>query len=228
MFWVSWPIRALGGLWYRKTLSWHSNIYHPLQYNIGPLKSLALPLFHSLTGCDTTSQFLGCGKKTAWAAWSSIPALTDTLLALTYNPDLFCLNSVHMQRIESFVVIMYSKGCGADRDNEARHRLFTTGIRSLENIPPTQAALFQHVKRALLQASFYWSQATSIQQEIPNISALGWHKDTNNTWQPLWTTLRDASIACVILLHCGCLISCMAGANVSALVSNLQMWRRVH
>ena len=99
LFWVSWPIRALGGLWYRKTLSWHSNKYHPLQYNIGSLKSLARPLFHSLTWCDTTSQFLGCGKKTAWAAWSSIPELTDTLLALTYNPHLFSLNSVHMQRI---------------------------------------------------------------------------------------------------------------------------------
>ena len=104
---------------------------------------------------------------------------------------------------------MYSKGCGAGRGNEARHRLFTTGSRSLENIPPTQAALFQHVKRALQQASFYWSQATSIQQEIPNISELGWHKDINNTWQPLCTTLSDASMACVILLHCGCLMSCM-------------------
>ena len=84
---------------------------HTIGSNIGPLKSLALPLFHSLTGCDTTSQFLGCGKKTAWTACSSMPELTDTLLALTYNPDLFCLNSVYMQRIESFVVLMYSRGC---------------------------------------------------------------------------------------------------------------------
>ena len=74
---------------------------HTIRSNIGPLlKSLALPLFHSLTGCDTTPQFLGCGKKTAWASRSSIPELMpDTLLALTYNPNLFCLNSVHMQRI---------------------------------------------------------------------------------------------------------------------------------
>ena len=76
---------------------------HVIRSNIDPLKSLALPHFHSLRGCDTTSQFLGCGKKIAWAAWSSMPELTDTLLALTYNPDLFCLNSVHMQRIESFL-----------------------------------------------------------------------------------------------------------------------------
>ena len=159
---------------------------HTIYSDLGPSKSLALPLFHSLTGCDTTSQFLGCGKKTAWAAWRSIPDLTNTLVALTNTPDLFSLESVHMQNIERFVVLMYSKGCGAAGVNEARHCLFTTGSRSLENLPPTQAALFQHVKRALLQASFYWNQATSVQQEIPDFSEWGWHKDGTGTWQPLW------------------------------------------
>ena len=181
---------------------------HTICSNLGPSKSLALPLFHSLTGCDTTSQILGCGKKTAWAAWTSLPDLTDTLVALTQDPDLFTLESIHMQQIERFVIIMYSKGCGAASVNEARHRLFTTGSRSLENIPPTQAALFQHVKRALLQASFYWNQATTVQQEIPDFSDWGWQKDGSNNWQPLWTTLSDASVACAILLHCGCKKAC--------------------
>ena len=107
---------------------------------------MALPLFRSLTGCDTTSQFLGCGKKTGWAAWTNIPELTDTLMALTHDPDLFSLESVHIQWIERFVVLMYRKRCGAARVNAARHHLFTTGSRSLENILPTQAALFQYVK----------------------------------------------------------------------------------
>ena len=147
--------------------------------------------------------------KTAWAAWRSIPDLTNTLVALTNTPDLFSLESVHMQNIERFVVLMYSKGCGAAGVNEARHCLFTTGSRSLENLPPTQAALFQHVKRALLQASFYWNQATSVQQEIPDFSEWGWHKDGTGTWQPLWTTLSDASAACDLLVRCGCLKGCM-------------------
>ena len=73
-----------------------------------------------------------------------------------------------MQKLERFVVIMYSKGCGLAKVNEARHRLFTSGKETLENIPPSQAALFEHIKRALLQASFYWNQATSVHQEIPD------------------------------------------------------------
>lgn len=92
---------------------------HAIYTKLGPSKSFALPLFHSLTGCATTSQFLGCGKKTAWAAWASLPELTDTLVTLTRNPDVFTLESVHMQRIEHLVVLMYSKGCGADGVNEA-------------------------------------------------------------------------------------------------------------
>jgi hypothetical protein len=117
---------------------------HVLNSNLGPSKSPALPLFHSLTGCDTTSQFLACGKKNAWAAWTSLLDFTDTLVALTEYLTLFSIDSVHMQRIVRFVVLMYSKGCGVARVNEARHRLFTNGSRSLENLHPTQAALLQH------------------------------------------------------------------------------------
>ena len=151
---------------------------HSLHAGLGPSNSIALTLFHSLTGCDTTSQFLGCGKKTAWVVWNSFPDLTDTLVALTLNPNMFGIEAIHMQRIERFVVLMYSKGCGAAGVNEARLRLFTSGTKSLESIPPTQAALFQHVKRVIIQSSFYWHQALSVQQEIPDFSGWGWQKDT--------------------------------------------------
>ena len=80
--------------------------------------------------------------------------------------------------------------------NEARLRMFTSGTKSLESIPPTQAALFQYVKRAILQSSFYWHQALSAQQEIPDFSRCGWQKDNTSSWQPLRTTLDDASVAC--------------------------------
>ena len=32
--------------------------------------------------------------------------------------------------------------------------------KTLENTPPSRSALFEHTKRALLQASFYWNRAT--------------------------------------------------------------------
>ena len=175
---------------------------HSLHAGLGPSKFIALTLFHSLTGCDTTSQFLGCGKKTAWAVWNSFPDLIDTLVALTLNPNMFDIESIHMQRIERFVVLMYSKGCGAAGVNEARLRLFTSGTKSLESIPPTQAALFQHVKRAILQSSFYWHQALSTQQEIPDFNGWGWQKDewSGNRYGPPSTMLQWLVRLCCIVV----------------------------
>ena len=55
-----------------------------------------------------------------------------------------------MQTLERFVVLMYSKGCGLVKVNEARLRLFTSGKKSLDTLLPTQAALYQHIRRAIL------------------------------------------------------------------------------
>ena len=85
---------------------------HTLSAQLEPSRCLALPLFHAVIGCDTVTHFLGCGKKMAWSAWQSTPELTDTLVALTNNPQELSLQSQHMQTVECFVVVMYSKGCG--------------------------------------------------------------------------------------------------------------------
>ena len=103
---------------------------HDICSYLGPSTSVALPLFHALTGCDTTSQFLGCGKKTAWASWQNTPGLTETLVALTHDPTIFNIGSPHMRTLERFVVIMYSKACGLAKVNDARHHLFTCGKKN--------------------------------------------------------------------------------------------------
>jgi len=59
---------------------------------------------------------------------------------LNEAPESFTMESVHMQCIERFVVLMYSKTCGSATVNDARHHLFSNGSLSLDSIPPTQAA----------------------------------------------------------------------------------------
>ena len=56
-----------------------------------------------------------------------------------------------------------------------------------------------------------------VQQNIPDFSEWGWQKVDTNTWKPLWTTLNDASVACAIIMHCGCLDD----ANTIVLVSDV-------
>ena len=57
------------------------------------------------------------------------------------------------------MVVMYSRTCPHQTINEARQALFEQDNKSIENIPPTQAALAQHIKRAAYQAGHVWGQA---------------------------------------------------------------------
>ena len=190
---------------------------HDICSNLGSSKSQKLPLFISCTDWTWYDFTVSCcGKKSAWALWQ-MPNLTETLAALTNDPMLFSMDSVHMQRLERFVAIMYSKGCGLATVNEVRRRLFSGGIKNLQNNPPTQGALFQHIKRALLQASFYCNQATSVCQRIPDHSDWSWQKDGADILSPYWTSLANASKACSIILHCRCVNSCTEIVSVDVL-----------
>ena len=73
-----------------------------------------------------------------------------------------------LDHIERFIVVMYSKTCSLTSVNEARRELFTQGSRTIENIPPTENALNQHLRRAVYQAGYIWAQALESKPELPN------------------------------------------------------------
>ena len=57
--------------------------------------------------------------------------------------------------------------------------------------PPTKAALVQHTKRVIYQASFCWRQALDIHPDRPSPGKWGW--TSRAEWRPLWTTLPESS-----------------------------------
>ena len=88
-------------------------------------------------------------------------------------------------------------------------KLFTHGLKSLDSIPPTQHALFQHGKRALHTAAFVWKQSLSKTPKIPDPSEWGWEwNDRTKVWVLYWTDLEDVSKGCSLLLNCGCVVAC--------------------
>ncbi len=89
--------------------------------------------------------------------------------------------------IERFVCITYERCTDAVKVNTLREELFTK--RPLGNLPPTRAALFQHTKRAIYQASIWASSARHI-IGAPDPSNWGW--------------IPDASNAISVLVKCGC------------------------
>ena len=95
------------------------------------------------------SSSAGIGKKTAWAAWNVYPEVTEAFEELMHMAD--PISDRTLEVIERFVVLMYSRTSDLSRVNDARKQLFAQKSGSLENIPPTQAALEQHLKRARYQ-----------------------------------------------------------------------------
>ena len=67
------------------------------------------------------------------------------------------INQSTMSLLERFVVLIYNRTSDLVSVNDARRWLFTQKSRLLENIPPTQAALKQHIKHTCYQA-YGWNE----------------------------------------------------------------------
>ena len=172
---------------------------------MSPAKANALPAFHALTGCDNTSFFSGTGKKSAYAKWCTRPDLTTALCHLMQRP--LTLSSEDIQVIESFVISLYSASCPLTEVNQARQQIFARSSRTFEYLPPTKAALIEHIKRVTYQAGYVWGQSLVAEQVLPSPSSWGW-AESESGWVPFWTPLPPAAKALEELVSCGCTKSC--------------------
>ena len=170
-----------------------------------PGKCLTLPVFHAFTGCYTVSAFAGRGKKIAWEICKSFPEVSDAF------QELLCMlrevSEDSMLLLERFVMLMYDRTSESMEVNDARKQLFSQKSRSLENIPPKQAALKQHINRTCFQANI-WNQSMVLDPEMPEPSDWGWTKESTG-WQPLWTTIPEAAKSCNELIRCNCQKGCI-------------------
>ena len=102
--------------------------------SLGKQKVQALPLFHALSGSDTTSAFKGKGKKSAWQAWQAFAEVTDTFVYLSMHPfESLSVDSIHFKAIKRFVVLLYDRTSPLISVNDTREELFCKRNRSIEN-----------------------------------------------------------------------------------------------
>ena len=178
---------------------------HEMVKALGPDRCIALPMFHAFTGCDTVSSFSGRGKKTAWDTWMASDDVTGAYCALATNPDVI---DTIMETLERFVVLLYDRTSTQVLVNQARKELFTQKGRTIDGLPPTQAALIEHTKRAVYQAVHCWCQLMVAAPELPSPGDWGWKRSDTGGWKVHWTTLPEATQACRGLLRCGCKKGC--------------------
>ena len=118
---------------------------------------------HSL---DVTKYRFSVGKvKNACKTWMNFPLLDSALMTLTSLPNNSNLEDC-FSMLEKCVVLMYNSTSTSNTANEARKILFAKKGRSLECIPPTSDALFQHTKRALYQGGLCWGRSLQREQKF--------------------------------------------------------------
>ena len=130
-----------------------------LAQGLGEAKCQALPFFHALTGCDTTSAFKNISKKKGYETLSKLyTEVQATFATFLFNPFReISIDSAEFKVIQRFVVLLYAKTSQHRLVNDARLELYFQNSQNLERIPPTADALLNHVKRAIFQTGIWGS-----------------------------------------------------------------------
>ena len=105
--------------------------------------ALALPAFHTFTGCDTVFCFYRKSKRTTLDTWKSFPEVNSVFIALSRAQAEIV--EEWMSTLERFVVLLYDRTSSSSSVNEARKQLFTRKARNFDALPPTRDSL--HIKR---------------------------------------------------------------------------------
>jgi hypothetical protein len=72
--------------------------------------------------------------------------------------------------LEEFDVIMYDRSSSTNKVNDASLDLFARKQRPYNGIPPSRAALVEHIKRSVLQAGHTWGQSLCKSPTLPSPS----------------------------------------------------------
>ena len=172
---------------------------HQIAVSLGPEMSCALPMFHALTSCDTVSSFAGHGKKT-WSTWKSLPEQTDALLILADGPKEIPDDAVNI--IERFVILLFDRTSTCTKVDHARRKLFPRK-HSVQQIPPTRAALKEHVKRAVYQGGHIWGKKLLPDPVLPSPTDWGWvNREGTKTGCRNRYRCKKAALQCSGLCFC--------------------------
>lgn len=177
----------------------------PLHEAIGEELVNALPGFHAFTGCDQTGTICGKGKVSCWNTLKkSERPILDAFSSLGSSQ---VISDDTYQMLERYTCQLYMSSTQLSSVQEVRWLLFSKKQYTDEQLPPTQAALHQMIKRANYVA-LVWKACDTPQPNFPAPTLHGWRQDGDRL-QPVPTTLPPAPKAVLQLIKCGCKGKCI-------------------
>ena len=103
--------------------------------------------------------------------WEVCDEVSTTFTKLSERP--LDLDEEDQSHLEKFVVTMYDRSSTSSYVNKARLELFARKQQSYMAIPPTQALLKQHTKRAVYQGGIIWGQTMNARPSLPSPANYG-------------------------------------------------------
>ena len=151
-----------------------------------PRNCAALPVFHAITGCDTTVSSFMNRKEDCLESLAVFSDVTEAFEQLLLMED---VSDSTMSVLERFVVLLYSDQASV---NDARKELFSQKSCKLENLPPIQASLVQHIKHTSYQANC-WKRALCLDPYLVQLTRDGRKKVRNGLCRPICQKLLSLS-----------------------------------
>ena len=126
---------------------------HDVCQNLSNRVLKALPAFHALTGCDTTSALSGIGKKKPWNVFIRSAAHQESLTILGQQPE---VDEETAKKCEAFICDLYPSYKKSPKTaDELGYIIFCQKKPNSEALPPTSDSLRQHINRANYQTHIW-------------------------------------------------------------------------
>ena len=96
---------------------------HEICNSLGEENAKAMLFFHAFTGCDQTSFFANCKKKSVWGTWRNFAGVTATFAKLSSDPTMQAVKDA-IPMLERFAVLKYDRTSNCLDVNSCRRDLF--------------------------------------------------------------------------------------------------------
>ena len=169
----------------------------------------ALPYFHALTRCNTTSSFYQLGKSKFWKTWmkhhnNNNESLTGTFIHLGDQPTNIDPNDIVI--IAKYIYNCYDLDTSSGTSFEALrlHQLLNTPNICLRRLASLVPAFEQHVRRACMHAGYLWKLSHQ-ELDIPDPTSWHWKWSSISTFSyiPLWKACSSPDVHS-LLKTCSC------------------------
>lgn len=189
-----------------------------IAFILGPVLCAALPGFHAVSGCDTTSYFKGVGKKTPWKFFlENNLTFTNALTAL--GSTRIPLSPAVIEDLEAFICRCYQSRSTASAQvsrtaNGLRVKVFdrpNTKLTTDQEFPPTRDCVQCHIARAHFQ-TMQWRFSNQQFMNLPDVAHFGFKRvDPLNPASDLsiiWFSGPMLPQALHTPVSCGCKTGC--------------------